>query len=56
MHIPPFDNQNKPIVDINDSNVPLTYFNILKLKKGELFSYQIPGYETCIVPATVCEN
>lgn len=52
MHIPPFDNQNKPIIDINDSNVPLTYFNILKLKKGELFSYQIPGYETCIVPAT----
>ena len=52
MHIPPFDNQNKPIIDINDDHVPLTYFNIVKLKKGELFSYQIPGYETCIVPAT----
>lgn len=52
MHIPPFDNQNKPIIDINDNHVPLTYFNIVKLKKGELFSYQIPGYETCIVPAT----
>ena len=52
MHIPPFDNQNKPIIDINDDHVPLTYLNIVKLKKGELFSYQIPGYETCIVPAT----
>ena len=52
MHISPFDNQNKPIIDINDDHVPLTYFNIVKLKKGELFSYQIPGYETCIVPAT----
>ena len=52
MHIPPFDNQNKPIIDINDDHVPLTYFNIVKLKKGEQFSYQILGYETCIVPAT----
>ena len=52
MHIPPFDNQNNPIIDINDDHVPLTYFNIAKLRKGELFSYQIPGYETCIVPAT----
>ena len=23
MHIPPFDNQNKPIIDINDDHVPL---------------------------------
>lgn len=52
MHIAPFDNQNKPIVDINDSCVPLNYFNIVKLKNGEAFEYQVPGYETCIVPAT----
>ena len=52
MHIPPFDNQNKPIIDLHDDHVPLTYFNIVKLKKGERFSYQTPGYETCIVPAT----
>ena len=52
MHIPPFENQNKAIIDIHDAHVPLTYFNIVKLKKGERFSYQIPGYETCIVPAT----
>lgn len=52
MHIPPHDNHNKPIVDIEDGLVPLNYFNIVKLKKGDAFEYQVPGYETCIVPAT----
>ena len=52
MHIAPFDNHNKPIIDLEDSRVPLTYFNIVKLKKGQAFEYQTPGYETCIVPAT----
>lgn len=52
MHIPPFENQNKPIVDAGDSKVPLTYFNIVKLSQGQAFTYQVPGYETCIVPAT----
>ena len=52
MHIPPFNNKNKPIVDINDSKVPLNYFNIVKLKNEQSFEYIIPGYETCIVPAT----
>ena len=52
MHIPPFDNQNQPIVDVNDPLVPLTYFNIVKLRQGEVFDYRLAGYETCIVPAT----
>ncbi|MFT5044970.1 MAG: 5-deoxy-glucuronate isomerase [Porticoccaceae bacterium] len=52
MHIPPYDNQNAPLVDADDSLVPLNYFNIVKLAKGEAFEYQVPGYETCIVPAT----
>ena len=52
MHIAPHDNQNKPIVDIDSTLVPLNYFNIIKLKKGEAFEYRVPGYETCIVPAT----
>ena len=52
MHIAPHDNQNKPIVDAGDPNVPLNYFNIVNLKAGEAFEYQVPGYETCIVPAT----
>jgi len=52
MHIPPYDNKNAPLVDIDDSTVPLNYFNIVKLSKGDAFEYQVPGYETCIVPAT----
>ncbi len=52
MHIAPHDNQNKPIVDADHDLVPLNYFNIVKLKKGEVFEYAVPGYETCVVPAT----
>ncbi len=52
MHIAPHDNENRPIVDSDHPLVPLNYFNIVKLKKGEAFEYQVPGYETCIVPAT----
>ena len=52
MHIAPFDNQNRPIVDAGNALVPLNYFNIVKLKRGEAFEYRVPGYETCIVPAT----
>jgi 5-deoxy-glucuronate isomerase len=52
MHIPPFDNFNKPIIDVEDARVPLNYFNIVKLTKGQVFEYQVPGYETAIVPAT----
>ena len=52
MHIAPYDNQNTPIVDVDDATVPLNYFNIVKLEAGQAFDYQVPGYETCIVPAT----
>jgi 5-deoxy-glucuronate isomerase len=52
MHIAPYDNQNKAIVDADNATVPLNYFNIIKLKQGQAFEYQVPGYETCIVPAT----
>ncbi len=52
MHIAPYDNQNKPVVDADNTTVPLNYFNIVKLKKGDAFEYAVPGYETCIVPAT----
>lgn len=52
MHIAPHDNKNKPIVDVDHDLVPLNYFNIVKLTKGETFEYQVAGYETCIVPAT----
>lgn len=52
MHIPPFNNRNQPIVDVDHTHVPLVYFNIVKLKAGEHFDYRVPGYETCVVPAT----
>ncbi|MEM7567631.1 MAG: 5-deoxy-glucuronate isomerase [Pseudomonadota bacterium] len=52
MHIPPHDNANKAIVDADDPNVPLNYFNIVKLTRDQAFDYAVPGYETCIVPAT----
>lgn len=52
MHIPPFDNRNRPIVDVNHDLVPLNYFNIVRLKLGQSFDSHVPGYETCIVPAT----
>ena len=52
MHIGPHDNRNSPIVDVDHELVPLNYFNIVRLKKGEAFEYAVPGYETCVVPAT----
>jgi 5-deoxy-glucuronate isomerase len=52
MHLPPFDNRNKPIIDVDDARVPLNYFNIVKLQRGQAFEYAVPGYETGIVPAT----
>ena len=52
MHIPPFDNHNRPVIDVNDSRVPLNYFNIVKFTRGQSFEFQVPGYETGIVPAT----
>jgi 5-deoxy-glucuronate isomerase len=52
MHIAPFDNRNQPIIGPDNPLVPLCYFNIIKLKRGESFTSTVPGYETGIVPAT----
>jgi 5-deoxy-glucuronate isomerase len=52
MHIAPYDNANRPIVDIDNPTVPLVYFNIVRLRQGETFLSEVPGFETCIVPAT----
>ncbi len=51
MHIPSYDNKNAAVVDVDDAQVPLAYFNIVVLKSGESFVSSVPGYETCIVPA-----
>ena len=52
MHIPAYDNQNQPIVNVNDEQVPLCYFNIVKLSKGDTYTYSVEDYETCVAPAT----
>ena len=52
MHIPPYENNNKPIIDIENNIIPNIYFNIIKLSKGEEFAICLKGYEICIVPAT----
>ncbi len=52
MHIAPYDNMNEPVVPAHTPFVPLNYFNIVKLAEGETFEYSVPGFETCIVPAT----
>ena len=52
MHIAPYNNNNQPIVDINDPITPLVVFNIVKLKAGETFTHHLANYESCIVPAT----
>jgi 5-deoxy-glucuronate isomerase len=52
MHIPPHDNRNRPIIGADHPLVPLVWFNILKLRRGETLTSQVGGYETCIVPAT----
>ncbi|MEM6897890.1 MAG: 5-deoxy-glucuronate isomerase [Pseudomonadota bacterium] len=52
MHIPPFDNQNAPIVGTDDPKTPLVYFNRLILRAGDTYLSQVDGYETCLVPAT----
>jgi len=50
-HIPPFDNKNKAIIDIDDDTTPLCYFNNVKLNQGEQFKYQLAGYESLVVLA-----
>ena len=52
MHIAPYDNQNQAIIGVDHPKVPLVYFNIVRLKRGERYASKVPGYETCIVPAT----
>ena len=34
MHIPPYDNQNRPIVDVDNLRVSLNYFNIAQAEEG----------------------
>lgn len=47
-----YNNHNEPIVNVNDAELPRTYFNIVRLKKGETYYTKVPGYETCWVMAS----
>jgi len=42
-------NGNRPIVDTGHGVLPHTYFNLLKLNKGELAELEVAGYETVYV-------
>ncbi|OMH38933.1 5-deoxy-glucuronate isomerase [Motiliproteus sp. MSK22-1] len=50
-HIPAYQNNNQPVINVNDDTVPLIYFNPLVLKQGENHSYQLNDYESVIVMA-----
>lgn len=50
IHIKPYDNKNQAIVGRGDELVPRTYLNIVRLKEGEEFISDVPGYETVCVP------
>ena len=43
-HIEPFDNKNKPIVDIDNKTVPLVYFNRLFLNSNESSEYSLENW------------
>ncbi|WP_299495559.1 5-deoxy-glucuronate isomerase [uncultured Shewanella sp.] len=50
-HIPPFNNMNQPIVDVNDDVTPRCYFNQVHLSESEQYEHRIEGYESVIVLA-----
>ena len=50
MHIPPHDNRNAPIIDVNDARVPLNYFNIVKLARGQAFGIDGAQLGITIIP------
>ena len=43
-HIEPFDNKNKPIVDIDNKIVPLVYFNRIFLNRNESSEYSLENW------------
>jgi len=51
-HIKPHDNRNQPIIDIDNPLVPNTFYNDVKLKKGQTFSFCLETFESVIVLAS----
>lgn len=50
IHVKPYDNGNEAIVGMDDELVPRTYLNVVRLKDGEDYVSDVPGYETVCVP------
>lgn len=51
-HIKPHDNRNKPIIDVDNPLVPNTFFNDVRLAKGQSFSFSLETFESVIVLAS----
>ena len=51
-HIKPDDNRNNPIIDIDNPLVPNSFFNDVKLKEGETFSFCLDTFESVVVLAS----
>ena len=51
-HIKPHDNRNQPIIDIDNPLVSNTFYNDIRLKKGQTFSFCLKTFESVIVLAS----
>jgi len=51
-HIKPHDNRNQPIIDVGNPLVPNTFYNDVKLKKGQTLSFCLETFESVIVLAS----
>ncbi len=53
-HIPDYDNGNQPIVGVEQNTLQRACFNRVRLRPGESFQHELPGYESCLVVAHGC--
>ncbi len=44
-----FENKNKPVLDKGNKIVPNTYFNLVRLAKGQSYDYALPRHESIAV-------
>ena len=45
-----YNNKNHPIIDTDNTVVPLCYFNEITLKQDAVYTYKLAEHESCIVP------
>jgi 5-deoxy-glucuronate isomerase len=51
-----YDNQQQPILSGGRGTIPMTYFNLIQLNRGECLKQQVPGFETVyLVMAGDCD-